>query len=236
MKRKLRILKAMARTAENMAKPYCRLSGGSERTREGPAQMHFALIVLAALWLFVGAAQGGVVHGKVVLSKRTAGASVLDAVVYIDPLPPKLQAKWDRKPQTAQVVQQNRRFTPRVTAISVGSTVAFLNRDDVYHNVFSVSPIKRFDIGKYPPQAINQVTFSRPGVVNLFCDIHPRMAAYVLVLPHRLFVRPKPDGSYELPKLPQGTYTVLAWHPSFGRVSRKVVVPSRGKVDVKIRF
>jgi hypothetical protein len=136
----------------------------------------------------------------------------------------------------ASVVQRNRQFFPRVTAVPVGSTVRFYNRDNVYHNVFSVSPAKRFDLGKYPPNAINQITFTRPGVVNLFCDIHPSMAAWVIVVPTRLFVRPAADGSFALPRLPSGVYTLLAWHPSFGRISRRIQVPKRGDVLVAVRF
>lgn len=192
--------------------------------------------LLAALLLLSGVAHSGVLRGTIVLPKRENGASVLDAVVYIDSLTPPLQTKWGRRSGRVSVVQRERRFTPRVTAVPVGTTVAFLNRDDVYHNVFSVSPAKRFDLGKYPPKAKNQVTFSRPGVVNLFCDIHPGMAAYVLVVPHRLFVRPKADGSFELPALPHGVYRLVAWHPSSGRVVRRVEVPVRGTVDVAMRF
>jgi plastocyanin len=204
-------------------------------TTEGP-DMRVVPPLLAALLLLSGAAQAGVIRGVVEMPKRAADASVLDAVVYIDSLPPPLAKKWERRRSKASVVQRNRRFTPRVTAVTAGTTVAFLNRDDVYHNVFSVSPVKRFDLGKYPPRAINQVTFNRPGVVNLFCDIHPGMAAYVLVLPHRLFVRPTADGAFELPPLPYGVYDLIAWHPSCGRVVRRVTVDVRGTVDVAMRF
>ena len=190
----------------------------------------FALVSLA------GAAEAGVIRGTVALPSRAQGATLLDAVVYIDPLPERLTRKWRPHRRTFTVVQRSRRFQPRVIALPVGSSVRFVNRDDVYHNVFSVSPAKRFDLGKYPPNAVNQVTFSRPGTVNLFCDIHPGMAAWVLVVPHRLFVRPQSNGTFALPKLPPGTYTLVAWHPAYGRVTRQVEVPRRGDVRVAVKF
>jgi plastocyanin len=161
---------------------------------------------------------------------------VVEAVVYVDPLPDALQRKWARSTPTLRIIQQERRFFPRVVAVAAGTTIRFQNRDDVYHNVFSVSPAKKFDIGKYPPHAVNQVTFDRPGVVNLYCDIHPKMAAYVLVLPHRFFTRPERDGGFSLPSLPAGSYTLRAWHPAYGRIVRRIQVPEHGDIDVPLRF
>lgn len=195
--------------------------------------------IVALAWIvsitLARAAQAGVIRGTLAVPGGDERA-VLDAVVYVDPLPPSLQSRWRPGKQTYTVIQRARQFAPRVTVVPVGSTVRFQNRDDVYHNVFSVSPAKRFDLGRYPPHAINQVTFSRAGIVNLFCEIHPGMAAWVVVLPHRLFTRPERDGSFALPKLPSGSYTVVAWHPSYGRMTREVEVPRHGDVQLDLRF
>jgi plastocyanin len=198
--------------------------------------MRVVLLLMVALVSFAVASEAGVIRGKLVLSKRASKATVSDAVIYINPLPDELQGRWGANGETFTVIQRERRFIPRVIAVPVGSTIRFQNRDDVYHNVFSVSPAKRFDLGKYPPNATNQVTFSRPGIVNLFCDIHPGMAAWVLVLPHRLYVRPEHDGTFALPRLPPGPYTVIAWHPSFGKVTRHVEMPRQGNVDLALKF
>ena len=201
--------------------------------------MRFAIRgwVVACL-LVAGDAYAGVVRGHVHLPRRAAKAdsTLTEAVVYVDPLPDALLRKWANQTPTMRIIQQDRRFLPRVVAVPAGTTVRFQNRDDVYHNVFSVSPAKKFDIGKYPPHAVNQVTFDRPGVVNLFCDIHPKMAAYVLVLPHRFFTRPERDGVFSLPPLPAGSYTVRAWHPAYGRIAKRVQMPDRGDVNVDLRF
>ena len=195
--------------------------------------IRFVSLLLLAL---AGVGEAGEIQGRLTLPKRSKSASVLDAVVYVNPLPDELENRWGAGTQTFTVIQRSRRFIPRVTAAPVGSTIRFQNRDDVYHNVFSVSPAKRFDLGKYPPNATNQVTFTRPGIVNLFCDIHPGEAAWVFVTPNRLYVRPEYDGSFTLPRLPPGFYTVIAWHPSFGRVTRRVEVPHHGDAQVALKF
>ena len=123
-----------------------------------------------------------------------------------------------------------------LTTVTVGSTVRFANRDRVYHNVFSVSPAKRFDIGKYAPHQMRQVTFDTPGVVELFCGIDPSMAGFVFVVPHQVFTRPDATGAFLLPKLPRGSYILKAWHPSLGRVSRKVEMPKKGDLVVTLHF
>lgn len=192
--------------------------------------------MLLALVSLAGVGEAGVIRGKLALPKRLKDAVVTDAVIYINPLPDALERRWGPTGETFTVIQRDRRFMPRVTAVPVGATIRFQNRDDVYHNVFSVSPAKRFDLGKYPPNATNQVTFTRPGVVNLFCDIHPKMAAWVLVVPHRLYVRPEYDGTFEFPKLPPGYYNLIAWHPSFGRVAKRVEVPHHGDAQVAMKF
>jgi hypothetical protein len=80
------------------------------------------------------------------------------------------------------------------------------------------------------------LAFDSPGVVNLHCDIHPRMLAFVVVLRNHAFVQPDSTGRFELPKLPRGTYTLCAWDPRLGSRSRKVEIPKRGVLDVELGF
>ncbi len=197
----------------------------------------------APCWALLGVlcsatAEAGIVRGRLELPRQTSGSdsALVEAVVYVDSLPEALMRKWGRQRSTLRIIQQNRRFFPKVVAVAAGATVRFQNKDGVYHNVFSVSPAKRFDLGKYPPRAVNQVTFDRPGVVNLYCDIHPGMAAYVLVLPHRLFTRPDRAGAFALPSLPPGEYTLRVWHPLHGEIEKRIVVPLRGDLRVELSF
>jgi plastocyanin len=112
----------------------------------------------------------------------------------------------------ATVNQRNRRIIPRVTAIQVGTEVHFPNQDDVFHNLFSLSDPKKFNLGRYPPGQSESEVFNAPGVVRLFCDIHSEMSAVILVLETPFFTRPAADGSYQIPNLPAGTHAVIAWH------------------------
>ena len=148
----------------------------------------------------------------------------------------------DPAPEPAEVAaapaitQVDHHFVPRVLPVAVGATVRFENRDRVYHNVFSVSPAKRFDVGKYAPRQSRQVSFDKPGVVPLYCDIDPAMAGFVFVAPTPLYTQPDAGGGFVLPDLPCGTYTLRVWHPTLGQLVRKVIVPAQGEAVVTLQL
>ena len=139
----------------------------------------------------------------------------------------------DARPQLAQ---KNEAFVPRVVAVAVCSSVDFPNLDPIYHNVFSLSTTRRFDLGKYPRGHSKAVVFARAGLVNVYCDIHSEMEAFVLVLPHHAFSRPGADGSFELPGLPPGHYRLHAWHPDLPEIVRAVEIPEQGEASVELSF
>ena len=112
----------------------------------------------------------------------------------------------------AKIDQRNAEFFPHVLPIRVGTVVDFVNRDNVYHNVFSLSPAKKFNIGRRPTGKAVPVVFDKPGVVEIFCDIHSNMAAFVLVLENDYFTLPDNDGNYIIEHVPPGVYTIKAWH------------------------
>ena len=161
---------------------------------------------------------------------------VTDTVVYVEKIPAGAESLLVDDPSGRVLAQRNQAFSERVLSCVVGTTVDFPNQDPIFHNVFSVSPAKRFDLGKYPRGHSKQVTFRKPGLVQVFCDIHPSMSCYILVLPNRAFTRPQDDGSFALPKLPAGTYTVKAWHPDFGEQVRTVKVPAGGDAALDLEF
>jgi plastocyanin len=123
------------------------------------------------------------------------------------------------------LVQENETFRPTLLPIVAGQTVRFPNQDDIYHNVFSVSPIKSFDLGQYksvdPPK---EVTFDKPGLVPVFCNIHPQMISFVLVLENGAFTETEEDGKFILENIPPGRYTINAWKPKTQRVSKEIEV------------
>jgi len=155
-----------------------------------------------------------------------------DAVIWLDRVPASADtATAGARPKLAQ---KDQCFQPRVLPISVGTTVDFPNLDPIYHNVFSASPIKRFDLGKYPRGHSKSVTFDRAGLVNVYCDIHSHMEAFVLVLSTHVFTQPDGSGNYALPPVPPGTYTLHLWHPDLRETKREVTVPADGDLVVDL--
>ncbi len=132
--------------------------------------------------------------------------------------------------------QKQKRFIPHVLPILVGTTVDFLNSDDVYHNVFSFSPARSFDLGRYRKGKSRSVTFDTPGVVKVYCDIHTHMNAFILVLENPYFTTTDEDGNYVLENVPPGEYTLKAWHGRWPEKSRRVVVRQDSETIVDFEF
>ena len=155
------------------------------------------------------------------------------SVVYLDPAP---RAAFERADETRpRMDQRDETFEPHVLPIVVGTTVDFPNNDHTYHNVFSLSKTKTFDLGRYAAGRSKSVRFDRPGIVRVFCDIHSHMSAFILVFAHRFFSLSDRDGVYRLENVPPGTYTVVAWNESAPLESRRVVVPDAGG-EVEVNF
>jgi plastocyanin len=150
------------------------------------------------------------------------------AVVYFETAP--RGAFEDRDANRARLDQRNERFVPRVVAVTVGSTVDFPNNDRTYHNVFSLSKTKRFDLGRYAAGHSKSVRFDRPGIVRVFCDIHSHMNAFILVFAHRYFSVTDASGRYEIDGVPPGTYTLSAWFDGSVRDQKTVTVTPDARV------
>jgi plastocyanin len=150
------------------------------------------------------------------------------SVVYLETAPQ--EAFEIPAPGRAVLDQRNETFVPYVLAVTVGSTVDFPNSDRVYHNVFSLSKPRRFDLGRYPKGQSRSVRFDRPGVVRVFCEIHSHMNAFILVFAHRYFATTDADGGYALEGVPPGTYTLAVWNDGQVRARREVRVAAPGEV------
>ena len=184
--------------------------------------------LLATLILFgPGAARGqALIEGKVTLPRpqvsaapppRYAGqigeiapADPPVAVVYLEGAFP--ASATNSSPGANEVRQEGMQFRPALLPVSVGTRVSFPNEDDFYHNVFSYSKPKRFDLGRYrkDDNPATQV-FDKPGVVKLYCEIHAHMRGVILVLDTPYFTRTQTNGVYRLPDLPAGHYLLKAW-------------------------
>jgi plastocyanin len=150
------------------------------------------------------------------------------AVIYFETAP--RGAFEDREPARATLDQKNEMFVPHLLAITVGTIVDFPNSDRTYHNVFSLSKTKRFDLGRYGAGRSKAVLFDRPGIVRVFCDIHSHMNAFILVFNHRFFAVTDADGHYEIDGVPPGSYTLSAWYEGAVRDQRPVVVSGDARV------
>jgi plastocyanin len=151
------------------------------------------------------------------------------SVVYLEAAP---QGAFEESERARVVLdQRNQTFVPHVLAVTTGTTVDFLNSDRTYHNVFSLSKAKRFDLGRYPRSQVRSIRFDRPGVVRVFCDIHSHMSAFILVFAHRYFAVTEPDGSYRIDRVPAGRYSIVAWNEGQERETRAVEVPPGGAAE-----
>ena len=161
----------------------------------------------------------GTVEGKV----DVPGGDVRDVYVYVEGI------KGPRANQTIEIKQENKQFIPRLAVVPVGTTVTFPNLDRVFHNVFSNSAANSFDLGSYRAgDQTRSVVMTKAGVVDVYCNMHQRMSAHVLVVPNKMFAKVRPDGTFRLEGVPLGTRSVVAWSPNLRPVQRRVDVTPAG--------
>jgi plastocyanin len=153
------------------------------------------------------------------------------AVVYLDGAFPR-----PASPSTKEVAQKDLTFVPALLPIRVGTRVEFPNLDDTYHNIFSYSPAKRFDLGRYRSEErpIPAQVFDKPGLVTLRCDIHEHMRGLILVLNTPYFVMTDTAGHFRLSGLPAGHYTLKAWIDS--RTTREKPVELKDGQTLHVDF
>ena len=165
------------------------------------------VFAVASLWLLAAApvrAQGGLVKGTVRLPSDSG--SVRDTVIYLEGTIGK------PTPSAALMDQKNLSFVPHVVPVVVGSSVKFLNSDSAFHSVYSTSTAKKFDLGMFRTGEFRSVEFDTPGVVEVLCNVHPKMQGFVVVVPNDYFTQPDAQGNYQIGGIPAGRYKLRAWH------------------------
>jgi len=124
----------------------------------------------------------------------------------------------------AQMRQEDESFVPRLVAVTRGSTVEFPNADPFFHNVFSLSRGATFDLGRFPRGESRSRTFTRAGLVKVYCHLHSQMSGSIMVFDHPHFTIPHADGRFVLADVPAGEYRLSAWHERIGESSKTIAV------------
>lgn len=174
----------------------------------------------------------GDIKGKV---KAKGVKNSSDAVIYIDKMPGK---NFEAPKEHAKMDQKNLTFIPHVLPVLKGSTVDFLNSDDVLHNVFSPEKcVEKFNLGTWPKGQTRSYTFKEPGCQPvLLCNVHPEMEAYVIVLETPYFTVSAKDGSYTIKNVPAGKHTLKIWHAKLKGESQEITVGETGDVEANFEI
>ncbi|HEY0709579.1 MAG TPA: cupredoxin domain-containing protein [Polyangia bacterium] len=161
----------------------------------------------------------GTISGKVDL-----GAGASEVYVYVDGL-----RGVGLRARTVEIKQKDKQFSPQVVAVPLGSKLIFPNVDTVFHNVFSPTPGQAFDTGSIKGgETSRPVTASRPGHLEIFCNIHRKMRADILVVPNGHYTKVRGDGTFELEGVPAGVHKVVLWGPGIKTTSQAVEVSGKG--------
>ena len=153
-------------------------------------------------------------------------------VIYLKSVPSTTAiAEVDMELQMAQLGET---FIPHVLPIVKGSTVRFPNQDPIFHNVFSLSGTRTFDLGRYPKGDSRSIVFEEAGIVPVFCHLHSDMSAIILVLENPYFDVPDTDGRYRIENIPAGIYTLVAWHERSEQVEQQVEVVAGQSLELDI--
>jgi len=162
--------------------------------------------------------------------ERVNYAELQDFVVYIEG---KVTNAPPFRAKTFQIItQRDAVFRPHVLPLVVGSTVEWPNKDDIFHNVFSMSESNPFDLGLYKDPEVKKVEFRNPGRVDVFCSIHSKMSCVLLVLENPFFASTDSAGHYKIENVPAGVYRLRAWHERLPASIKEITVPETGEVQV----
>jgi len=200
------------------------------------------MLALAVLTILAQKTLAGEIKGDI---KAQGLRSPKNIVVYLTKAP---TADLDLSIANFVIDQRNLEFLPHVLPVPVGSTIVFPNNDQVDHNVFSMSRTKKFNLGSYKPGESKTIVFDKPGIVELRCDVHAEMAAYILVLKNPYFAVTDKKGNYripdtaylqqaglkDLPELAPGKYAIKTWHQKLKSQKKTVTLPENGDVTVQL--
>jgi plastocyanin len=219
------------------------------RSRHVPMLSLVAVLIVATAVVAQAPAPTGTIRGRVIVPAQPAAPVrpvVSDlgntphppidrrrVVVYLESAP--RQAFADLGPGRARMDQRGQTFVPHLLAITAGTVVDFPNNDKTFHNVFSLSRSRTFDLGRFAPGRTGSVRFDRPGIVPIFCDIHSHMSAWVLVFGHNYFAVSDDNGRYTIEHVPAGGYSLAVWSELGATPARRVTVTDGAVVEADFR-
>ena len=170
------------------------------------------------------------IEGKVAVKTARDNSN---AVVYIDKIPGKT---FSPPPVPVSLDQVNLTFVPHVLPVVRGTKVAFPNSDDIRHNVFSPTPMSKFNLGTYPKLTTKYYVFDKPGPVTLLCNVHAEMSAYVIVTETPYFAVSDKTGKFTLKDVPPGKYVLKVWHEKAKPTSMEVFVGDNQTVSLSFEL
>jgi plastocyanin len=167
------------------------------------------------------------VAGRIAMLERSREPTtdLGNTVIYLVPLD---TASPALSPASTSIAMNGRAFVPRLRIVTPGSRVAFPNQDPFSHNIFSTTPGAAFDLGLYPSGKSKDARFRRAGAFPVYCNIHPRMTAYVVVAPTPWFTQAGNDGRWSIEGVPTGRYKLHVWHERAKESETEVIVTSSG--------
>lgn len=219
---------------------------GGKRIGRG-AGFFFSLVFLLTAFS-PPAVHAGTIKGKVV-SKKSGSRRVMQRypgkqqqiVGELEPIPaiimimgPVTGSPPPPPPKSPQIVQKGLKFQPPLLVIPVDTEVSFPNEDLEFHNVFSYSKTKRFDLGRYHKGESKSVRFTRPGIAKIYCEIHQWMRAAVVVVENPFYATADENGFFEINNVPAGTYKLLIWKIDHKKALKEITVTEKGTVELLI--
>ncbi len=184
--------------------------------------------VLLGLAAFVVAPSLARANGEIIGMVQGGKGRVANAVVSLVDV----SGSFSGAGKSAQMNQKDKEFSPSVLPVLKGTTVRFVNSDPFFHNVFSSSTVKQFNVSQEKVGDTSEMVFDKPGIVPIRCHIHASMKAYVVVLPNPYFALTNANGLFRISNVPAGTYTIKAWTGHGAPETQTIQVPASGEAKV----
>jgi len=190
------------------------------------------LLLAASLLAVAAPLAAATVGGKVnFIMKRGQNPIVNETLVWLEPAAGRVVP---RPPGKFQMTTRGKTLIPHVLAVPIGSTVEFPNDDPISHNLFSLSPASTFDLGLYRKGAGKSQKLTAPGIINVYCNVHPTMSAVIHVMPTPYYAFADGNGHYAIADVPPGKYKVVAWNEQGGQTAAMVDVGPAGAANVAL--